>query len=102
MDGVCLVFLKKSVFLSKDLGVDDVKDVSYRSGLLMNIDSDFAVMSLDLELLSTSVFVIISFNFCKASLFLSSLIALKGSKESCFALIFFMNSRDFSVEAGKC
>ena len=82
---VAFVFVKKSAFLSKDLGVDDVKDVSYNSGLLIKIGSDFVVMGRDLVLLSTSVFVIISFNFCKASLFLSSLMALKGSNESCFS-----------------
>ena len=82
---VAFVFVKKSAFLSKDLGVDDVKDVSYNSGLLIKIGSDFVVMGLDLVLLSTSVFVIISFNFCKASLFLSSLMALNGSNESCLS-----------------
>ena len=81
---VAFVFVKKSVFLSKDLGVDEVKDVSYNSGLLIKIGSDLAVTGL--VLLSTLVFLTnISFNFCKASLFLSSLIALKGPKESCLS-----------------
>ena len=78
---VTFVFVKKSVFLSKDLGVDDVKDVSYNSGLLRKIGSDFVVTGL--VLLSTLVLVTnISFNFCKASLFLSSLKVFKGPKES--------------------
>ena len=81
--------------------MDDVKDVSYNSGLLINIGLDLVIMGL--VLLSTFVFVTnISFNFCKASLFLSSSKVFKGPKESCLSWIFFTISRDFSVECGKC
>ena len=67
----------------------------------MNTGSDLVVIGL--VLLSTLVFVInISFNFCKASLLFSSLIALKDPKLSCLSWIFFAISRDFSVDAGKC
>ena len=97
---VGLVLVKRPTLSCRDLGVEALKEVSYKSGLLVKIVSVLPMIGL---LASSTVFFInMSFSFCNASLFLSSSLDLNDSNDHGMASLDLTVSWDFSVETGKC
>ena len=97
---VGLVLVKRPTLSCRDLGVEALKEVSYKSGLLVKIVSVLPMIGL---LASSTVFFInMSFSFCNASLFLSSSLDLNDSNDLGMASLLLTVSWVFSVETGKC